>query len=156
MKTIYFGTGCFWHAQEVFDCMGLGLKTEVGYMGGNEREYPNPTYKEVCSGETGYIEVIKIEYDEEQVNINVLLDKFWEIHDPTSKDRQGPDIGHQYRSAIFYTDKQQKKAAKKSRDIKEKKLGKKIVTEIREAGEFFRAEEYHQKYYLKNNVSCKI
>lgn len=154
-KTIYFGTGCFWHAQEVFDCMKLGLKTEVGYMGGNEYKYPNPTYKDVCSGDTGYIEVVKIEHSD-SIDLNELLDKFWEIHDPTSLNKQGPDEGSQYKSAIFYTERQQKKIAKKSRDEKQKYLSKKIVTEIRKAGYFCRAEDYHQKYYLKHNGTCKI
>jgi peptide-methionine (S)-S-oxide reductase len=156
LKTIFFGAGCFWHVQEVFDCMGIGLKTEAGYMGGDENNFPNPTYKDVCSDKTGYVEIVKVEYDEAKINLEELLNKFWEIHDPTSINRQGPDVGSQYKSVIFYIDRQQRKIAKESRDEKEKELGKKIVTEIREAEYFCKAEEYHQKYYLKNGSSCKI
>jgi len=156
MKTIYFGTGCFWHAQEVYDIMNLGLKTEVGYMGGDEKQFPNPRYKEVCSDETGYVEVIKIEYDEAKVSLLDLLEKFWSIHDLTSINHQGPDIGSQYKSVIFYTDRQQKKESEKGKKEKQKEFSKPIVTEIRKAGTFFRAEDYHQKYYLKHNGSCRL
>jgi peptide methionine sulfoxide reductase msrA/msrB len=156
VKTIYFGAGCFWHVQQVYDCMNLGLKTQVGYMGGDENRFPNPRYKDICSDMTGYIEVVKVEYDEEKVDLNRLLDKFWEIHDPTSIDKQGSDIGSQYRSVIFYTEWSQKRTAKKSKKEKEEELSVHIVTEIRHAQEFYPAEDYHQKYFLKHNGSCKI
>jgi peptide-methionine (S)-S-oxide reductase len=155
IKIIYFGAGCFWGVEQAFDSMGLGLKTEIGYMGEDESKFPSPTYEDVCSDKTGYIEVIKIEYNE-SINLNKLLDKFWEIHDPTSMDRQGPDRGHQYRSIIFYTDEKQKEVSEKSLEKREKEIGKKIVTEIRKAEKFCKAEEYHQKYYLTHNVSCHI
>ncbi|MCW8965150.1 MAG: peptide-methionine (S)-S-oxide reductase MsrA [Candidatus Pacearchaeota archaeon] len=156
IKTIYFGAGCFWGAEQAFDSMSLGLKTKVGYMGGDENKFPNPTYKDVCSNETGYIEVIKIEYEENKVSFEELLDKFWNIHDPTSMDRQGADKGYQYKSVIFFTDKEQEKIAKESLEKRQKIIGKKIVTEIKNAQTFYEAEEYHQKYYLTHNVSCNI
>ena len=148
-----FGAGCFWHVELEFSKLKGVLKTEVGYMGGRTK---NPRYKDVCTGETGHAEVTQITYDPSKIRYEKLLEKFWEIHDPTQKDRQGPDIGNQYRSAIFYHTEEQKKEAEKSR-MNQNKIGKKIVTEILPAGEFYRAEEYHQKYLEKGGLSaCPI
>jgi peptide-methionine (S)-S-oxide reductase len=156
MKTIYLGAGCFWHVQEVFDSLVASLKTEVGYMGGDEKKYPNPSYKEVCSDKTGYIEVVKIEYTPSKIKLKKILEKFWEIHDPTSLDKQGADIGTQYKSIIFYTDNNQKIEAQKNKEQKQKDYSEKIVTEIKKARTFFRAENYHQKYYKNIGFSCRI
>ncbi|MEK6926496.1 MAG: peptide-methionine (S)-S-oxide reductase MsrA [Nanoarchaeota archaeon] len=148
-----FGAGCFWHVQHVFD--SLEVDTQVGYMGGDEKKFPNPSYKDVCSGKTGYAEAVYIEYDK-KVSYEKLLDLFWKSHDPTQYHRQGSDVGSQYRSVIFYFNDKQKNLAKKTKKEVEKKLGKKVYTEIVKAGKFVRAEEYHQKYYKKHPVYCKV
>lgn len=146
-----FGAGCFWHIQEEFDKLDV-IKTTVGYMGGDETKYPKPSYKEVSSDKTGFIEVVQIEYNPEKISYKELLDKFWKIHDPTSMDQQGADIGTQYKSVVFFHSKEQEKEAKEAKDKEEKKINKKIVTEIRPAQTFFKAEDYHQNYYKK---TCK-
>lgn len=146
---IVFGAGCFWHVQEEFSKKKGVLKTEAGYMGGDEKKYPNPSYKQVSSHETGFVEVVLVEYDENKISFQELLDLFWEIHDPTSIDRQGHDVGNQYNSAIFYYNKKQKEQADNSKNKKQKELGKKIVTKIIPAKTFFRAEDYHQNYLKK-------
>jgi len=143
-QTAYFACGCFWHPEHEFSKFG---ETEVGYMGGDEKKFPNPTYEQVCSDKTGYAETVKIVFEE--VSYDELLDVFWRIHDPTQLNRQGADIGSQYRSAIFYVNAEQKKKAEKSKKKQERKLGKKIVTEIKKAEKFFKAEDYHQKYLQK-------
>ncbi len=151
MKAV-FGAGCFWHVQDEFSKLKGVTNTEAGYMGGDEKKYPNPTYEQVSSHKTGFIEVVSVEFDVKQTSYSELLDLFWRIHDPTSMDRQGLDIGSNYRSVIFYFDEKQKNEAEKSKIEQEKKLGKKVVTEIRPAQTFFRAEEYHQNYYK----TCKL
>jgi peptide-methionine (S)-S-oxide reductase len=159
MKTekITFGAGCFWHTEHAFRKVKGVVKTAVGYMGGNEKKYPNPSYNDVCSGKTGYAEVCEVEYNPEKVSAEELLEIFWKMHDPAQVSRQGPDIGEQYRSAIFYRTGEQKKAAEKSMKKEQKKLGKKIATEILPAGKFNRAEEYHQDYMGKNAAAgCGI
>ena len=147
MSKAIFAAGCFWCIQEIYEAMSGVTKTTVGYIGGHT---PSPTYKEVCTGNTNHAEAIKIEFDETIISFEKLLNTFWEIHDPTTLNRQGPDIGTQYRSAIFYTNEEQKKISENSIHIlnKEKFKGK-IVTEITKATTFFPAEEYHQHYNRK-------
>ncbi len=145
-ETAIFAAGCFWGVEEEFRNLKGVLSTRVGYSGGKSKK---PTYTKVSFGITGHAESVKIEFDSEIISYKELLKKFWEIHNPTTKNRQGFDIGSQYRSIIFYANKKQKEAAEKSRDEEQKKLDKKIVTEIIPAGEFYDAEEYHQKYLMK-------
>ncbi|MBI2523439.1 peptide-methionine (S)-S-oxide reductase MsrA [Candidatus Woesearchaeota archaeon] len=147
-----FAAGCFWHVEESFRQMNGVVKTTVGYIGGHME---NPTYKNVCSDETGYAEAVQVEFDPKQISYEELLGKFWEIHDPTSYHKQGPDVGSQYRAAIFYHDEKQKQAAMKSKNKlskSEKYKNKKIVTEIVKASKFYPAEEYHQKYFQKHKL----
>lgn len=149
IETATFGAGCFWHVQKEFDKLKGILKTEAGFMGGDENKYPNPMYEQVCSGKTGYAEVVNILFDPEKLNYEDLLEVFWNNHNPTEVDRQGQDIGKQYRSVIFYYNKEQKDIAEKSKLNKQKSHDKKIATLIVPAKTFFKAEEYHQKYLEK-------
>ena len=147
-----FAAGCFWHVEEDFMHMKGVIKTTVGYSGGHMK---NPTYKDVCSDETGHAEAVQIEFDPKQISYEKLLDKFWELHDPTQFNGQGPDVGAQYRSAIFYHDEKQKKAAISSMgklQKSEKYKNKKIHTQIAKAEKFYPAEEYHQKYFQKHKL----
>ncbi len=147
-----FAAGCFWHVEEAFKEVKGVLNTTVGYMGGKMK---NPTYEDVCSDKTGHAEVVQIEYDPKIVPYEKLLEVFWTIHDPTQKNKQGPDEGTQYRSAIFYHTEEQKKIAEKSIKEEQKKYKEKIATEITKAGTFYKAEEYHQKYLMKKGAkSC--
>lgn len=149
-----FAAGCFWHVEEAYREIKGVLKTEVGYMGGKTK---NPTYEQVCSHTTGHAEVIQIEYDPKIVPYQKLLEVFWTIHDPTQKNRQGLDIGDQYRSAIYYHTEEQKKQAEKSLKQEQKHHDKKIETEITKASTFYKAEEYHQKYIMKTGKkTCGI
>ncbi|MDP3966217.1 MAG: peptide-methionine (S)-S-oxide reductase MsrA, partial [archaeon] len=132
MKEAYFGMGCFWKPQYLFSKV-KGLKIEVGYMGGSKKA----TYEEVCTGKTGHAEVIKIVYDEKKNSYESLLKRFWEKHNPTTPNRQGPDIGNQYRSVIFYTDENQKRLSEKSKKETEKKIGRKVVTELSKSKTFY-------------------
>ena len=143
-----FGAGCFWHVEEVFSKTKGVISTSVGFMGGTLQ---NPSYKQVCTGSTGHAEVVYLEFDPDIVSYDELLNIFWNLHDPTTLNRQGPDIGTLYRSAIFYYNEEQEKAAKSSKENLEKgkKFKNKIVTEIISANEFCKAEEYHQKYFQK-------
>ncbi len=159
MKTekITFGAGCFWHVEYDFKKVEGVVKTTVGYMGGDENKYPNPSYKEVCSDKTGFVEVCEVEFDPKKVSVKELVETFWDIHDPTQINRQGPDVGSQYKSIIFYYNFKQKKIAEESLKKQEKEIGKKIVTEIREASKFYKAEDYHQDYLNKKGLqSCRI
>ena len=152
MEKATFGAGCFWGVEAKFQELIGVINTTVGYMGGNLK---NPTYEQVCTDKTGHAEVIRIEYDEEKVSYEKLLDVFWQIHDPTQINRQGPDIGKQYRSVIFYHNELQKKIAEESKNQIQKKLNKPIATEITAVKEFYPAEEYHQKYLQKQKkASC--
>jgi peptide-methionine (S)-S-oxide reductase len=147
-----FGAGCFWHVEDLL-LKTKGVKsTQVGYIGG---KLANPTYEEVCTDATGHAEAVQVEYDPNEISYDDLLKVFWSNHDPTSLNRQGPDIGNQYRSAIFFHDEEQKKIAQKSKEELEKsgKFQKPIVTEIVPAPEFYKAEEYHQKYFQKHRLS---
>jgi len=150
----YFAAGCFWGIEKKFSSLPGVLKTAVGYMGG---DWPNPMYKQVCSGETGHAEAVAVEFDPEQISYQVLLKRFWLMHNPTSLNRQGWDIGTQYRSVIYFVDEVQKLAAEQSRD-EESASGRHvdpIVTEITPVATFWRAEEYHQQYLDKQNQgSC--
>ncbi|MEK6826538.1 MAG: peptide-methionine (S)-S-oxide reductase MsrA [Nanoarchaeota archaeon] len=149
-----FGAGCFWHVEYAFSRVKGVLSTTVGYMGGDEKKYLNPTYKEVCSDRTGHAEVVQVEFDPSKVSYGDLLQVFWNNHNPTTLNRQGFDIGTQYRSVIFYHSQQQKKVAEKSRKEVQVTYKKKIVTEIVPAGKFFKAEEHHQKYFQKHGKVC--
>jgi len=146
-QNAYFAGGCFWGVEYFFQNTKGVKSTRVGYMGGQKN---NPTYKEVCSGITGHAETLEVVYDPSVTKFEQLAKLFFEIHDPTQVNRQGPDIGQQYRSAIFYTDDLQKEIALKLINIL-KKQGYNVVTEVVEADKFWEAEEYHQRYYDKNN-----
>jgi peptide-methionine (S)-S-oxide reductase len=155
LETATFAAGCFWGVEDTF-MKKKGVKTtSVGYTGGN---FSNPTYEDVCTDKTGHAEAIRLRFDPKEVSYEELLDLFWSIHDPTTKNRQGPDIGSQYRSTIFYHTAEQEKIAKKSKqDLDDSKFQNKIVTEIVPATTFYPAENYHQKYYQKNGEgSCYI
>ena len=154
MKSIaYFATGCFWGAERRFWQMDGVIETNVGYMGGNR---PNPNYEQVCTGVTGHAEMVKVVFDSSKISYQRLLEEFWVMHDPTSLNQQGGDIGTQYRSAIYTTSAEQLNQALSSREIYQKELSNngmdKIVTEILPASgiTYWLAEEYHQKYLVKN------
>lgn len=151
MEKAMFGAGCFWGVQAKFDSIRGVVKTTVGYSGGKTK---NPSYEDVCDGDTGHAEVILIELDSSIVSYKELLDLFWKLHDPTQVNRQGPDIGDQYRSVIFYFSERQKKIAEISKSDLQKNLTKKIATLIEPAKEFYEAEEYHQKYNEKHGGIC--
>ena len=147
MNKAIFAAGCFWCIQEIYDAMDGVTKTTVGYIGGNTQ---SPTYEDVCTGDTNHAEAIEIEYDETIIKFETLLNTFWEIHDPTTLNRQGPDVGTQYRSAIFYTNEEQRtKSEESKKNLNINKFNGKIVTEITKATTFYPAEEYHQHYNLK-------
>lgn len=153
-QTAIFASGCFWGVEEAFRTLNGVVSTKVGYSGGDAK---NSSYREVCTGRTGHAESVKIEFNPDEISYEDLLKKFWEIHDPTTLNRQGPDIGSQYRSIIFYADEKQKQAAEKSKQAEQKNYKNKIVTEIIPAKEFYDAEEYHQKYLMRRGVgSCNI
>lgn len=145
-----FAAGCFWGVEEAFRNLPGVISTAVGYEGGTLRD---PTYEDVCTDRTGHAEVVEVEYDPEQVSYDTLVDTFWANHDPTTKNRQGPDFGTQYRSAIFYHTPEQEAAARASRERVQSRFRKPIVTEIVPAAEFYRAEDYHQQYLAKRGVS---
>jgi peptide methionine sulfoxide reductase msrA/msrB len=157
IETATFGAGCFWGTEAVFRKVKGVLNTTVGFMGGSLK---NPSYEEVCSDKTGHVEVVQIEYDPAIISYAELLDIFWDIHDPTAINRQGPDIGSQYRSVIFYHNAEQEKLARASLEKLEKsgKFKKPIATEIVPAKEFYKTEEYHQRYYEKQGIEpmCPI
>lgn len=143
-----FAAGCFWGIEDSFMRIKGIKETEVGYMGG---ETENPTYDEVCTGKTGHAETVHMRYVPDEVSYGELLNAFWGMHNPTTPNRQGLDMGSQYRSIIFYYGEEQKKQAEKSKQEQQKKLGgRKIVTEIIPAGRFWRAKGYHQKHMQKN------
>ena len=149
----YFATGCFWGAERRFWQMDGVIETNVGYMGGNR---PNPNYEQVCTGVTGHAEMVKVVFDSSKISYQRLLEEFWVMHDPTSLNQQGGDIGTQYRSAIFTTDNSQQVTALASKAEYQRVLSAagldQICTEILSAEgiEYYPAEEYHQKYFLKN------
>jgi len=146
-----FGAGCFWGVEEAYRQLDGVEDTKVGFMGGRVKD---PTYTQVCNGNTGHVEVVHILYDPKKISYDRLLDEFWEVHDPTQLNRQGLDVGEQYRSVIFYHTPEQKKLAEASKE-KLSKVGKhkdEIVTAVEKAGPFYVAEEYHQQYLAKRNL----
>jgi peptide-methionine (S)-S-oxide reductase len=153
MEKATFAAGCFWGVEEAFRALPGVRKTIVGYAGGH---LESPTYERVCSGRTGHTESVLIEYDPEQVTYEQLLEVFWNEHDPTTLNRQGPDVGTQYRSAIFFHDAAQQAAAIASKEHLERsgRLRGPIVTEIVPAAVFYPAEDYHQQYFLKRGRTC--
>lgn len=151
-----FGAGCFWGVEEIFSRVEGVNGTAVGYLGGT---LDRPSYEQVCTGRTGHAEVVEVDYDPAKVDYDRLLDVFWEVHDPTTLNRQGPDVGTQYRSAIFVHDEAQRAAAEASkvRAEVEGRFRRPIVTEITPTSTFYRAEEYHQRYLAKRGrAGCSI
>jgi peptide-methionine (S)-S-oxide reductase len=144
------GAGCFWGVEATFRRLAGVKSTQVGYMGGKLK---NPTYKDVCTDSTGHAEVLEVTFDPEVVSYRDVLEVFWDNHNPTTLNRQGPDVGAQYRSAIFYHSPQQEAEAKASRDAAQTRFPRPIVTEIVPAADFWRAEEYHQQYLEKRGLS---
>lgn len=147
-----FGAGCFWGVEAAFRKVDGVVETAVGYSGGHTA---NPTYEDVCSHTTGHAEVVQVTFDPSKVSYRQLLDVFWSIHDPTQVNRQGPDIGDQYRSVIFYHSEEQRRAAEESKAVLEAsgRLDRPVATKIEPAKTFWRAEEYHQRYYEKRGIS---
>ncbi len=152
METAIFAAGCFWGVELNFSKVDGVKETQVGYIGGDTED---PTYEEICGKTTGHAEAIEIKYDPSVINYEGLLEKLWEFHDPTTLNRQGPDQGTQYRSAIFYLDEVQKNIAEKSIAALDAsgKFKDPVVTSIEVAGKFWRAEEYHQKYLEKKGIT---
>jgi peptide-methionine (S)-S-oxide reductase len=158
LKTATFGAGCFWGVEAAFRKVPGVTTTAAGYMGGHTK---NPTYDQVCSGRTGHAEVVQVTYDPAQVTYDRLLFVFWSIHDPTQLNRQGPDVGSNYRSVIFYHDAEQAEIARRSKEelqVSGRFGSGRIVTVIQPATEFWRAEEYHQQYFEKHggHAACGI
>lgn len=156
MATATFGAGCFWGVEEAFRRTPGVTETAVGYMGGSLAE---PTYEAVCGNRTGHAEVVQVQYDPARIGYEQLLELFWRIHDPTTLNRQGPDVGTQYRSAVFHHDEEQRLAAEavKARLQAEGRFHRPIVTEVTPASTFWRAEEYHQKYVQRRGgSSCHV
>jgi peptide-methionine (S)-S-oxide reductase len=156
MEKATFAAGCFWGVEESFRQVPGVVGTTVGYLGGHTA---NPTYKDVCTDATGHAEVVQVTFDPSKVNYERLLDVFWSAHDPTTLNRQGPDIGTQYRSAIFFHSPEQERQARASKEKMQSagKFRRPIVTEITPASTFYPAEDYHQKYLAKRGLShCHI
>jgi len=156
MAKATFGAGCFWGVEASFRQIEGVTDTRVGYSGGTS---VGPTYEDVCSGTTGHAEVVEVSFDPSRVSYEKLLDAFWKMHDPTTRDRQGPDVGSQYRSAIFYHDAEQKSSAEASKATQNgsKLYRGPIVTLVEAAAPFYDAEDYHQRYLEKRGmVSCKV
>ena len=154
MQKATFGAGCFWGVEAAFRRISGVMSTSAGYMGGT---LENPTYKDVCTDKTGHAEVVEVIFDPSLVSYDQLLTRFWEIHDPTTLNRQGPDIGTQYRSVIFCYNAEQESAARVSKEYLQKtgRYKRNIVTEITRASTFYRAEEYHQQYLEKQGFICR-
>ncbi len=151
-----FAAGCFWGVEETFRKLKGVISTSVGYMGG---DLDNPTYEDVCTGRTGHAEAVEIIFDPSQISFDQLLQVFWENHDPTTLNRQGPDIGEQYRSVIFYHNEEQKRLASASKEKLQKsgRYRNDIVTQIVPATTFYKAEDYHQQYLAKRGLrSCRF
>ncbi len=149
------GAGCFWCTEAVIQRVEGVLTSTSGYMGGHTE---NPTYKDICTGTTGHAEVIQVEFDPSVISFAEVLDIFWQLHDPTTLNRQGADVGTQYRSAIFYHSEEQKTIAEKSKAAAAPKFEDPIVTEISPASTFYKAEDYHQDYYNQNKFAgyCRV
>ena len=156
MAKATFAAGCFWGVEDAFRQVEGVTSTTVGYIGGTTK---NPSYKEVCTGRTGHAEAVEIDFDPAKVSYLELLATFWKSHDPTTVNRQGPDVGTQYRSTIFFHDASQEKDARDSKAVLTEKgvFKRPIVTEIVPATEFYKAEDYHQQYFEKQGIrSCHI
>jgi peptide-methionine (S)-S-oxide reductase len=155
MRVATFGAGCFWGVEAAFRRVSGVGSTAVGFSGGT---MPNPTYEDVCTDATGHAEVVQVEYDPDRVPYETLLEVFWNSHDPTTRNHQGPDYGSQYRSVIFYHDQGQKAAALASREHAQAsgRYSRPIVTEILPAAPFYRAEDYHQQYFEKHGEGCHL
>jgi peptide-methionine (S)-S-oxide reductase len=154
MQKATFAAGCFWGVEASFRALPGVVDAQVGYTGGT---LLNPTYHDVCTDRTGHAEALEITFDPAKISYEKLLDHFWQMHDPTTPNRQGPDFGTQYRSAIFFHSPEQEKAARASRERWQERFRQPIVTEIVPASTFYRAEEYHQRYLEKKGVSsCHI
>ncbi len=149
LQTATFGTGCFWCTEAQFQQLEGVVSVASGYSGG---QIPNPTYKQVCTGATGHAEVVQIQFDPAKISFDELLAAFWQAHDPTTLNRQGADVGTQYRSVVFYhTDEQKAKAEEYKQKLNaENAFGKPVVTEISPVTTFYKAEDYHQNYYNEN------
>ncbi len=147
MEIAVFAAGCFWGVEAAYQKIEGIQKTQVGYAGGHTE---NPTYEQVCTGQTGHAEVVLLEFDPKIVSYEKLLNLFWELHDPTQLNKQGPDIGTQYRSEIFTTSDEQILTANQNQETSQTKYSKPIVTKISPLTNYFAAEEYHQKYFDKN------
>jgi len=147
-----FGAGCFWHVEDIFSKTQGVSSTKVGYIGG---QLPNPTYEEVCTDKTGHAEAVQVEYNPDEISFEELLDVFWKNHNPTTLNRQGPDVGIQYRSAIFFHNDKQKDTAEKSKQTLDSSgvFDNPVITQIVPAPTFYTAEEYHQKYFKKHGLS---
>ena len=155
-EVAFFGAGCFWGVEEKFSKLKGVLETETGYMGGDD-SISKISYGKICTGKTGHAETVKIIFDSDKLSYQDIIKVFWEIHNPTTLNYQGPDFGNQYRSVIFYSSDKQKEIALKSIKEKQKEIENRIVTQIVPATKFHRAEEYHQKYLMKNLAkSCHI
>lgn len=149
-----FAAGCFWGVEAAFRQINGVISTKVGYTGG---EMKNPSYEDVCTDKTGHAEAVEVTFDSKKVHYADLLKVFWQNHNPTQLNRQGPDVGTQYRSAIFYHNKKQQEAALKSLEQEQKRYKARIVTKIEKAADFFKAEDYHQQYLEKRGLStCRI
>jgi peptide-methionine (S)-S-oxide reductase len=154
LETATFGAGCFWQVEVEFRNTDGVKDAVVGYTGGSTER---PSYEDVCTGRTGHAEAVEVTFDPDEVSYDELLEVFWGLHDPTQKNRQGPDVGTQYRSAIFFHTPEQEKQAIASRDRTQANFSKPIATEIAPAGSFWAAEDYHQRYLEKRGLAtCKI
>jgi peptide-methionine (S)-S-oxide reductase len=155
METIYFGAGCFWGVEFTFQNLAGVKSTSVGFMGGDSPA----NYEQVCNKDTGHAEVVEVEYDPKQINLSQLLEIFWNSHNPTTLNRQGPDVGHQYRSVIFYTNEKQEEISKKSLKVIDEsgRFKNPIVTEIVAVKPYYKADEHHQDYLKKRGkTTCGI
>jgi peptide-methionine (S)-S-oxide reductase len=151
MEKATFGAGCFWGVEAAFRELPGVVDAGVGYAGGTTE---NPTYQDVCTDRTGHAEVVEVLFDPDKVSYEQLLDRFWQIHDPTTSNRQGPDVGSQYRSVIFFHSPEQEAAAKRSKGEVQPRFKRPIVTYIEPAPTFWRAEEYHQRYLEKRGEAA--
>ena len=152
-QTATFAAGCFWGVEGAFVQVPGVIDVVSGYTGGHTE---NPTYQQVCSDRTGHAEAVEVTFDPSKVTYNELLDVFWKIHDPTQVNRQGPDVGSQYRSEIFTHSAEQAEQARASLEAEQKKLGTPIATKIESAPKFYRAEDYHQRYFERHGVTCHV
>lgn len=151
--TAVFAAGCFWGVEAAFRQVPGVIDAVSGYTGGT---LADPTYRQVCSDTTGHAEAVQVTYDPHAVGYEKLLEIFWKIHDPTTPNRQGPDVGSQYRSAIFVQNEEQRRLAEASREREQKHQRRPIVTEIADASPFYRAEDYHQRYFERHGAACHI